>query len=57
MRAKLTTGFGYTLLTSPAIAGVVNGQSPISLPNIIQFAVFGAGAIALLLMTHTSPAR
>lgn len=54
MRANLTTSLGYTLLTAAAVGGVVSGQIGLNFSSIAQFAVFGAGALALLLITRTA---
>jgi predicted membrane channel-forming protein YqfA (hemolysin III family) len=51
MRAKLTTSLGYSLLIAAAVAGVIYAKTSLDFSEIAQFAVFAAGALALLVMT------
>ena len=52
MRARITTSLGYSLLTAAALAGAIYANKAVNFSEIAQFVILGAGAVALLLMTH-----
>ncbi len=57
MRAKITTSFGYSLLTAAAVAGVIFANRTLDFSEVAQLFVFGAGAVALLLMTRVRSSK
>lgn len=53
MRAKITTSLGYALLAAVAIVVAYSRSSSVNFSDVLQLAVFAAGATSLFLMTQT----
>jgi hypothetical protein len=53
MRTKLITTLGYTLLGAVAVVMALSWETSINFSEVVQLAVFAAGATSLFLMTQT----